>query len=199
MSPIKFSFFLATDFLSLADRNAHIQSNTFYAAFAFWPLWLSFPFASRLHAVYCETEQNNVYFVFFVLSRLFFFSFFFATAAAAGADGFCQFYHLNLLTLSNKHDFSSTKMHNSDNGGSLPTFRCWQNLFLIEKQKNKNKTKEIVCVLYYDEDKTFLFVGPMCQRIQYTQYTNTIHKCDIKYKVTGHHFWILIANRELSD
>lgn len=91
----------------------------------------------------------------------------------------CQFYQVNLLTLSNEHDFLSTKMHKSDNGGSLPTFCCWQNLFLIEKQKNKNKTKEIVCVLYYDEDKTFFCWSPMCQRIQYTHYTNTIHKCDI--------------------
>lgn len=58
-------------------------------------------------------------------------------------------------------------------------------VFNRETKKNKNKTKEIVCVLYYDEGKTslaFFFVGPMCQRIQYTQCTNTIHNCDIKVK-----------------
>lgn len=94
----------------------------------------------------------------------------------------CQFYQLNLLTLSNEHDFLLTKMHDSDNGGSLPTFCCWQNLFLNrETKKLKKKTKEIVCVLYYDEDKTSLrfFLLVRCVNVYnthsaLTQYTIAI-------------------------
>lgn len=81
-----------------------------------------------------EEKPKNMY------TLLFFFS------LLLGAR--CQFYQLNLLTLSNEHDFLWTKMHNSHNGGSLPTFCCWQNLFLIEKQKKiKIKLKKL-CVFY---------------------------------------------------